>query len=99
MITTDEPGYYKEGEYGIRLENMLLCKNSIQNEYGQFMEFQTLTCVPIDLDGVDMRYLNADDIENLNLYHQFVYDTLSPYLNHSERQSLAELTRNREYYA
>ncbi|MBR4026490.1 MAG: aminopeptidase P family N-terminal domain-containing protein, partial [Lachnospiraceae bacterium] len=51
MITTDEPGIYKEGKYGIRLENELVCRKGEKNEYGQFMYFENITYVPIDLDA------------------------------------------------
>ena len=53
MITTDEPGVYLEGKYGIRTENELVCHKAEKNEYGQFMEFEFLTFVPIDVDGID----------------------------------------------
>ena len=53
MITTDEPGVYLEGKYGIRTENELVCRKAEKNEYGQFMEFENITYAPIDLDGID----------------------------------------------
>ena len=53
MITSDEPGLYLEGKYGIRLENLLLCKKAEKTEYGQFMEFETLTVAPFDLEAID----------------------------------------------
>lgn len=53
MVTTDEPGIYLEGKYGIRLENELLCVEGPKNEYGQFLEFEILTLIPWDLDAVD----------------------------------------------
>ena len=52
MVTTDEPGVYIEGSHGIRTENELVCRKLEENEYGQFLGFETLTCVPIDLDAV-----------------------------------------------
>ena len=63
MVTTDEPGLYIEGSHGIRIENELLCRKGEENEYGQFMYFEDLTCVPIDLDAVDNAYLEAKDKE------------------------------------
>ena len=57
MITTIEPGIYIEGSHGIRVENEILCKKGAFNEYGQFMEFETITFAPIDLDGVDAKYM------------------------------------------
>ena len=94
MLTTDEPGIYLEGQYGIRLENELLCQKDIKNEYGQFMSFKCLTLVPIDLDGIDVNMLAYDEKEALNAYHKEVYDTISPYLNEEEKDWLKEYTRS-----
>lgn len=52
MVTTDEPGIYIEGKYGIRTENELVCRKGTENQYGQFMEFEILTLTPVDLDGI-----------------------------------------------
>lgn len=93
MVTTDEPGVYIEGSHGIRIENELICKKAEENEYGQFMNFEMLTYVPIDLDGIDKRYLSSIDIEQLNRYHQMVYEKVSPYLNSEEREWLQSYTR------
>lgn len=93
MVTSDEPGVYIEGKYGIRIENEIVCKKSNLNEYGQFMEFEMLTLVPIDLDLVDQNFLNEDDLERLNQYHQLVYNTLSPYLDTQEANWLKKHTR------
>jgi len=92
MVTSNEPGVYIEGSYGIRIENEIVCKKAQKNEYGQFMEFEMLTVAPIDLDLVDTAYLGAIDIERLNKYHRFVYDTLSPYLDDKERLWLKKYT-------
>lgn len=56
-VTSDEPGVYMEGSYGIRTENEIVCVRDEKNEYGQFMKFETLTWVPIDLDGIDPQWL------------------------------------------
>jgi Xaa-Pro aminopeptidase len=93
MVTTNEPGLYLEGKYGIRHENELLCKNREKNEYGQFMDFETLTLAPIDLDGIDTSYLNKEEIDFLNDYHQRVYTKISPYLNEEEKAFLKQYTR------
>jgi len=93
MVTTDEPGVYVEGSHGIRIENELLCKKDIKNEYGQFMKFETLTYVPIDLDGIAVEYLNDADIERLNRYHKLVYEVLSPGFTEEEKQWLQKYTR------
>jgi Xaa-Pro aminopeptidase len=93
MVTTNEPGLYLEGRYGIRHENELLCQTSIKNEYGQFMEFETLTCAPIDLDGVDVSLLTSEEKGFLNNYHQMVFNKVSPYLNDEERDFVRYYTR------
>lgn len=93
MVTTDEPGLYIEGSHGIRIENELLCRKGEENEYGQFMYFEDLTCVPIDLDAVDNAYLEAKDKERLNAYHRQVYEKLSPYFEGDELTWLKEATR------
>lgn len=93
MITTDEPGIYLEGKYGIRTENELVCRKGEENMYGQFMYFEPLTFAPIDLDAVDVDELSATDKKRLNAYHQLVYDKVSPYLTDEEREWLKVYTR------
>lgn len=92
MVITDEPGVYVPGKYGIRTENMLICKKWQQNEYGAFLHFEPLTLVPIDLDGVDLSLFNEKEKQLLTDYQQFVYDTLSPHLNAEESAWLHTLT-------
>ena len=93
MVTTDEPGIYIEGSHGIRIENELLCRKGEQNEYGQFMYFEDLTCVPIDLDCVEVSMLEERDKQRLNEYHRQVYEKLSPYFTGDELVWLKEATR------
>ena len=93
MITTIEPGIYIEGSHGIRVENEILCKKGAYNEYGQFMEFETITFAPIDLDGVDPKYMTKAEVEWLNNYHAQVYEKISPYLTAEEAEWLKEYTR------
>ena len=93
QITSDEPGIYLEGKYGIRCENELLVVKDELNEYGQFLSFDTLTLCPFDLDLIDVNYLNEDDLKLLNDYHKKVYDTLAPYLNADEKKFLEKETR------
>lgn len=92
-IFSDEPGIYLEGKYGIRCENLLLCKESEKNEYGTFLEFETLTLCPFDLNLIDKNYLDEKTIKLLNDYHQNVYDKLSPYLSDEENEFLMKVTR------
>lgn len=93
MITTDEPGVYVEGSHGIRIENELLCKKAEKCEYGQIMEFETITYAPIDLDCVDLTLLENKDRERINAYHKMVYDKLSPYFEGDELEFLKKYTR------
>ncbi len=93
MTTSDEPGYYAEGKYGIRIENMLVCVKDKWTSYGQFMRFEPLTMVPIDLDAVIPDQMTPDEREILNSYHRQVYLNLAPYLNDEEKAWLRDATR------
>lgn len=93
MITTDEPGIYLQDQYGIRTENELICFKGEKNQYGQFMGFENITYVPIDLDGIDKQHLNAEDVKQLNDYHKMVYEKISPYMTPEENEWLKEYTR------
>ena len=93
MVITDEPGIYIEGSHGIRLENELLVRKTVKNEYGQFMNFEILTYVPIDLDAILPEKMNTEEKEMLNHYHKQVYEKVSPYLSEEERIWLKEYTR------
>ena len=93
MITSDEPGVYIEGSHGVRTENLIVCKKAEENEFGQFMEFEFLTMVPIDLEALDISLMTERDIKLLNDYHQAVYKTLSSYLTEEESAWLKENTR------
>jgi len=93
MITSNEPGYYVENEFGIRHENLIVCKKAEKTTYGQFMCFENLTMVPFDLDGIVPELLSDHEKELLNQYHAEVYTKISPYLNEEEKQWLKEATR------
>ena len=93
MITTDEPGVYLEGRYGIRTENELICRKGEKNEYGQFMYFENITYAPIDLDAILPEEMSRAEKRRLNDYHKMVYETLSPYLAEEENAWLREYTR------
>ncbi len=93
MITTDEPGIYIEGKYGIRTENELVCHEGEKNEYGQFMYFENVTYVPIDLDAILPEKMTSVEKQRLNDYHKMVYDTMAPYFEGEELAFLKEYTR------
>lgn len=92
-VTSDEPGLYIEGSHGIRTENLTLCRKAFTNEYGTFMHFEHLTMCPIDLDGIDVSVMTADDVALLNAYHKKVYETLAPYFDGEMKAWLAQVTR------
>lgn len=92
MIVSDEPGIYLENECGIRIENELLVQKGVKNFYGQFMEFETLTCVPIDRDLILVELLNDDELKWLNNYHQWVYSTLKSLVGEEVEKWLKEVT-------
>lgn len=93
MILTDEPGIYIEGSHGVRLENELLVREGITNEYGQFMYLETLTFIPMDLDAVNPEIMTCEDKKLLNDYHKAVFEKVSPYLNEEETDWLRNYTR------
>ena len=73
MVITDEPGIYIEGSHGIRTENELVVRKGEETEYGQFMYFEPITYVPIDLDAINPDLLREDEKAWLNAYHKQVY--------------------------
>lgn len=93
MITSDEPGIYIENQYGIRLENALLCVKKGESEWGEFLGFDILTLVPFDLKAVKPELLTTQELDFLNWYHAKIYETISPFLNEKEAKFLREETR------
>ncbi len=93
MITSNEPGYYVENEFGIRHENLIVCKKAEKTAYGQFMCFENLTMVPFDLDAINPELLDTYEKGLLNSYHAEVYQKISPYLTEEEDKWLKEYTR------
>lgn len=82
MVTSNEPGYYKEGEYGIRIENLVI---TIESKDEGFLEHETITLFPIDTNLVDADIMTKSEIKWLNSYHQRVFDKLSPGLSEAEQ--------------
>jgi len=85
MVTSNEPGIYRANKYGIRIENLILTKLDITTEFGDFYAFETLTLCPIDTTPVVKEMLSEQEIQWLNIYHQMVYDRLSPNLSVEEK--------------
>ncbi len=92
MITSDEPGIYLEGRFGIRLENLLVCARKRENTFGVFLGFEPLTMVPFDREAILGEMLSEKERNWLNTYHRKVFETLSPYLEEEERRWLREET-------
>ena len=88
MVTSNEPGIYKTGQYGIRIENLLLTVACKTTEWGEFYAFETLTLCPIDKKLIDGSLMNKDEIQWLNAYHRKVYETLKPFLTENEKEWL-----------
>ncbi|MBR3501490.1 MAG: aminopeptidase P family protein [Alphaproteobacteria bacterium] len=86
MVTSIEPGIYKENKYGIRIENLVYTEKCADNP--EFLRFEPLTMVPIDKKLIDSAILNKDEIKWLNDYHQMVFEKIEPYLDENERQWL-----------
>ncbi len=79
MIVSNEPGYYKTNEFGIRIENLMYVKNASQDE--NYLEFDTLTLVPYAKDLIDRRILNADEINYIKQYYQKIKQQVYPLLS------------------
>ena len=92
MITTVEPGIYLDGEYGIRLENEILSEKTFKNEYGQYLEFRTITFAPFDRDAIEVEYLDKFEIEWLNRYNEVIFETLKTFLDEKELNWLKKVT-------
>ena len=92
MTLTDEPGIYKAGRHGIRIENTLVIVPAQETEFGKFYKFEPLTLCPIDKEAIVVNMLNDEELAWLNDYHQMVYNRLSPLLNKSEQEWLEEAT-------
>lgn len=91
MVTSDEPGVYIEGKFGIRTENMIVCRKAPGKK--GYLSFETLTYVPIDPEPLDLTYMTAQDIAWFNEYQKAVYEKISPLLGEEDRTWLKEVTK------
>ena len=94
MITSDEPGIYREGYHGIRHENMILCVRAGENEFGSWLKFDTLTMTYLDVSPLLVHLLDAQEIEWINNFNNSVFETLSPLLSAEERVWLRSKTQS-----
>ena len=90
MILTDEPGIYKAGRHGIRIENTLLIVPAQETEFGKFYRFEPLTLCPIDKKAIAIEILTDEELAWFNEYHQMVYNRLCPFLSEEENAWLKE---------
>lgn len=93
MITSDEPGIYREGQYGIRIESITLTVEDEENEFGTFLRFEPLTWAPLEREAIDPHYFEAGDLALYNRYQAEVYEKVSPHLTEEERTWLRDVTR------
>ena len=91
MITSNEPGIYLAGEFGIRIENLIVCKKHAENEFGTFLCFDDLTLVPYDIEAIDQSILTDSDKALIHAYHEKVYNALKDYLTDEEKSWLYKI--------
>ena len=94
MTVTDESGIYLAGEFGVRIENTLLVKDYMQTEMGKFLQMESLTLCPIDTAPIDVLLLTEEEKNWLNVYHQLVFEKLSPWLDEEDKNWLQEATKS-----
>lgn len=92
MVTSNEPGLYKEGKHGIRLENIILTRVENENEFGKFMGFEVLTLCPFDKKAIVKELMTEEELAWLNGYHKTVYEKLNSHLDENQREWLAQAT-------
>lgn len=93
MDITNEPGIYIEGSHGIRIENVMVVQKGVKNDYGQFLKFETLTWVPLDMQAIVVQQLTEAQKRAFRNYQSTVFEKVSPYLNEEERDWLWRETR------
>jgi Xaa-Pro aminopeptidase len=96
MLISDEPAIYREGEYGIRIENLLLCFEDEETEFGKFLKFETVSLCYIDKSLIDTSLLDQKEIDWLNSYHAEVYEKIGSYLTSEEKKWLKYKTSSIE---
>ncbi len=93
MVISNEPGVYRAGSHGIRIENLVAVQPKFSTEFGNFFCFKNLTLCPYDLDAIKVDMLTSEEIDLINAYHKEVFEKLSPSLNEEETAWLKEVTR------
>ncbi|MBN1989861.1 MAG: aminopeptidase P family protein [Bacteroidales bacterium] len=93
MVQSNEPGIYRAGKYGIRIENLIACEPATETAFGKFLRFETLTLCPIDTKPIDKELLTKEEITWLNSYHRLVFNKLSKHLSNDEKEWLEAKTK------
>ena len=92
MVISDEPGLYKEGKHGIRIENLVAVTEAMKTEFGQFYTFEVLTCCPYERDLIEKEMLTSDEISMIDDYHKWVREMLIDMVDESSRDYLLSAT-------
>ena len=92
MVISDEPGLYKEGKHGIRIENLVAVTEAMKTEFGQFLTFEVLTCCPYERDLIEKEMLTQDEIDMVDDYHRWVREMLIDMVDESSRDYLISAT-------
>lgn len=90
MVTSNEPGFYRTDHYGIRIENLILCVQDQQSDYGEFYRFENLTLFPIDQQLIDVAIMTSSEVDWLNRYHEEVLAGIAPLLSSEEERAWLE---------
>ncbi len=93
MLISNEPGYYETGEFGVRIENLIMVTEKEETEWGKFYQMETMTLCPYEREAIVKDMLTDDEIIQINAYHERVYNELAPVLDEETRQFLADQTR------
>ncbi len=92
MVISDEPGVYKEGRHGIRIENLVAVREDVETEFGKFLSFEVLSLIPYEKKLIDVRYLSEVEKNLVNTYHKWVHDELADLVDEEACQYLEEAT-------
>ena len=90
MVLSNEPGLYRDGEYGIRIENLMIVQPAMSTQFGDFLKFEIITVFPIEKKLIDVNLMTNEEITWFNNYHQFVFEKISPFLDEKETVWLKE---------
>ena len=93
MVISNEPGYYEAGAFGVRIENLVMVAEREKTEWGQFYEMETLTLCPYEREAIDKSLLTAEEVQQIDAYHERVYSEVAPLLDAETKVFLYQVTR------